>query len=87
MGEVSNILARIERGETDAQLLEAVAVALGWSQRKVTGLGLNGRTPGRWRWCDPEPPWTVRAKLPALLGPRSRSETIRKLQALKDAPK
>lgn len=63
---------------------EEIAEALGWSQRKVTGLGLNGRTPGRYMWVAPDAPWPVKTKLPNFLGPRRVRQTISELICVVD---
>ncbi len=73
---LTDLLDRVKACEgADQELNEEAATALGWTRRKVTGLGLNGRTPGRWLWVSPEPPWDAR-RLPNLIGPRRRAATV-----------
>lgn len=79
---ILNLILRAKRGESSREFTEEVAIALGWSARKRTGLGLNGRTPGRWGWVPPDPPWEWKPRLPALLGPRQLDKTIAALAAL-----
>lgn len=57
MTDMIELAERVERaGKTDRDLDWDVAVALGGQIRKVTGLGLSGRTPGRnrvfWPWTE-----------------------------------
>lgn len=82
MGEpdVADLIRRMEAREDSCDLLEAVAKVLGWQERKRTGLGLNGRTPGRHGWVSPESPWAWRPTLPRLLGPKNRAKTLAQLQ-------
>lgn len=77
------LLARVEaaEGPTNRALDLLVAEALGWSQRKVTGLGLNGRTPGRWLWFAPYPNNARPRAIPAFSGPRHRAQTAALLKA------
>ena len=76
---MSDLADRIEASGWSRELDEEAAIALGWQERKVTSLGLNGRTPGRWLWCPPDPPFKPR-RLPRFTGPRMRKWTIELLR-------
>lgn len=79
----ADLLARVEAADgPDGMLDRQVAFALGYRERKVTSLGLNGRTPGRYVWFKPHPESNQRVALPRFTGPRKRAETIRLLKAL-----
>lgn len=88
---LESLLARVEAatGPADSELNELAAKALGWCPRRVSGLGLSGRTRGSVRWFHADQPlikdrtWTKgRAKPPVLIGPRSKARTIALLRAL-----
>lgn len=50
MSQIAELIKRVERARrTDRDLDQDVATALGASIRRVTRLGLNGRTPGSYR--------------------------------------
>src|SRR3546814_17660283 len=54
MTDLSKLIERVEAdGAFDRELNEEVAQVFGWHVRKVTRLGLNGRTPGSWLWFPP----------------------------------
>jgi len=87
---MTNLDPLIDRVESavgpDRELDREIGEALGWHQRKVTGLGMNGRTPGRWLWFppfDPNASWPQKPKtLPAFTGPRKRAATLAALRSL-----
>lgn len=80
--ELRALLARVEAAEEpDGMLDRQAALALGWRAQKVTSLGLNGRTPGRWMWVSPDPPWRPRS-CPRMTGARSKPKTVSALRAL-----
>lgn len=84
MADLNDLLARVEAASGPDRALDAeVALALGYTRRRVTRLGLNGRTPGRLEWFRPYPDAT-QCSLPSLTGHRNRSRTIDRLHALKD---
>lgn len=69
--------------DRDKALDLLIAPHLGWSERKVTALGLKGRTPGRLLWFFYPAPWGSKGKpLPNLTGPRKRVATAQALRAL-----
>jgi hypothetical protein len=77
---LAGLLQRVERSGPDGLTDRLVAHALGWHERRVTRIGLNGRTPGQWRWFDPEGHGPK--SLPRFTGPRKRTETSALLKAL-----
>jgi hypothetical protein len=83
MLELADEVAELNIGEAGYQALnERVALALGWRTKRVTGLGMNGRTPGRWLWFPPDEVWGTkgRANPPQLLNSK-REQTIAALRA------
>lgn len=77
-------LAEIVAASGPNERLDAeVAEALGWRQRRVTRLGLNGRTPGSDLWFSPTDGFGTpgRRKPPRFTGPRKRAATIAALRA------
>jgi hypothetical protein len=78
--QLSELLSRVEAAGADGLLDRQVAIALGWDERRVTRLGLNGRTPGRWEWFAPDS--LTSRTLPRFTGPRKRTATIALLKAL-----
>lgn len=85
MGELANtlgeLLVRVEAATgPDGMLDRQIALALGWRERRVTKLGLNGRTTGGYRWFEPDYPHARR--LPRFTGPRKRAATLQALRAL-----
>lgn len=86
MSQLLELAARVEAlsgPDRDKALDALVAPHLGWSERKVTGLGLNGRTLGRMLWFLFPSPWGSKGKpLPNLTGPRKRATTAGALRAL-----
>jgi len=86
--KLDDLIERVRTCEGfDKALNEEVAKALGWTERRVTRLGLNGRTPGRWHWVAPYDPFKVTASLPNLIGPRLHSKTLWALRYLQDGDK
>ncbi|MGV7119535.1 hypothetical protein [Sphingopyxis sp. 550A] len=86
MTNLSSLIERIEAdGAFDRGLNEEVAQVFGWHVRKVTRLGLNGRTPGSWIWFPPNAPFGHKgSRMPHnFIGPRSRVRTLERLRALK----
>ena len=80
MADLLELADRVEAApKRDRELDREAAEALGWHTRKVTGLGLNGRTPGRIMWVAPEPPWVTRP-LPNMTGPRKKMITAAALR-------
>lgn len=80
-----DLLGRVQAATgPERELDEAVARALGYHTRLVTGLGLNGRTPGSYRWFapGPQPPGLGAARPPNFTGPRGKSRAAALLQAL-----
>ncbi len=73
----------------DHGLDEQAALALGWQERLVTSLGINGRTPGRYRWFRPYPEPTPNKglSLPNMTSPRKRKETVAALRARTQEPR
>jgi hypothetical protein len=67
----------------DRELDAKIAPHLGWHQRVVTRLGLNGRTPGSWLWFEDGAPWGTpgRRNPPSFSGPRRRKATVAALRA------
>ena len=81
---LSELLERVKTASgADRELDAEVARALGWRERRVTRLGLRGRTPGSYRWFSPDEQWGDKgsATPPRLTGPRGRQRTITLLEA------
>ncbi len=79
---LEDLAARVEAAAGgDRELDERVHEALGWVYRKQTGLGMNGRTPGRWMWFAP--PWNGKGRyiLPSVFGSRNRIKYAAALRA------
>ena len=70
-----------ETGNRDDDAM--VALALGWTQRRVTRLGINGRTPGSMRWFSPVAHFGYQGTRnpPRFTGPRHRLATAAALRA------
>lgn len=80
-----DLAARIERAEGPGSLeldIEA-AELLGWHERRVTGLGLNGRTRGSMLWFPDFAPIGTkgRRRPPRFSGPRMRAATAAAIRA------
>ena len=83
MGKLLELAARLEGGEESLELDVLCAEALDWRQRRVTGLGLNGRTPGSDLWFPPFAPWGTKGsrRPPHFSGPRKRKWAAAALRA------
>ena len=82
--ELLSLAERCERAAgADRELDAEIAVAFGWRQRRVTRLGLNGRTPGSWLWFAPDEKWGDKGRRhpPSFAGPRKREDTAAALRA------
>jgi len=81
---LTDLIERVEACEPSFALDEFCAGHLGWHQRRVTFLGLNGRTPGSDRWFvyPGDNPPKGRARPPHFTGPRRRAATLEALKAL-----
>ena len=84
-GSVLEALAlRVEQATAhDVERDEQVHEALGWRRRKVTSLGMNGRTAGRWLWFPPNAPLghSGRYVLPSTFGARNGPKYAAALRA------
>src|SRR3546814_17998772 len=79
MTDLSKLIERVEAdGAFDRELNEEVAQVFGWHVRKVTRLGLNGRTPGSWLWFPPNDAFGHQgSRMPQpFLGPPSRRRAL-----------
>lgn len=92
-GEREMLVALAERVERasgpDDDLSQKAHLELGWHSRRVTRLGLNGRTPGSYLWFPPNAEWgaTGRKKLPCLSGPKVRKRVAEALRHLAAQPR
>src|SRR3546814_11278401 len=87
--DLSSLIERIEAdGAFDRELNEEVAQVFGWHVRKVTRLGLNGRTPGSWLWFPPNAAFGHKGSRmpPNFIGPRSRGRPLERLRGMKGHP-
>jgi len=86
---LEELAARCEAATgADRELDVEIAIALGWHQRRVTRLGLNGRTPGSDLWFPPHAPWGHKGyrNPPAFSGSRKRAAIAAALRTKKDHP-
>ncbi len=70
-----SLIERVEAATApDRDLTEQAHKALGWHQRRVTSLGLRGRTPGSYLWFEPRATIDARGRryLPCVSGPINR---------------
>jgi hypothetical protein len=74
------LIARLEEAGGGSRELDAeIARAIGWSQRIVTRIGLNGRTPGRLTWFGTNGRPTT--YLPKFSSARNRTATLKAIAA------
>lgn len=84
MNKLLALADRVEMArEADEELEEEAHIALGWRRQRVTSLGLNGRTPGRWLWFPPDRVWGTKGRytLPSVKGPVVRKRLVTALRA------
>jgi hypothetical protein len=82
--EMMELADRCEKASRPDRELDAeIPVTFDWYQRRVTRLGLNGRTPGSVLWFPPDAPWsyTGRRHPPAFSGPRNRARIAAALRS------
>lgn len=84
MAEWLTLIERLEKlTEPDRETDRECAIALGWHERRVSRLGLSGRSPGSWRWFiyPDDTNGKGRAYPPRFSGSRKKAETIALLRA------
>lgn len=81
--ELADLLESYSLPFNDPALDITIAEAFDWHERRVTGLGLNGRTRGSMLWFPPFAPWGTKGlrKPPRFSGPRRRKATVAELRA------
>ena|SRR5690242_1913340 len=81
---IDAVIARLRKGSgPDRDLDWDIAEALGGAVRRVSGLGLNGRTPGQWRVFWPGKEGTKGSQIPYYTKHRDRA--IAKLKAARQS--